>query len=86
MIRPKSRETDMRLKELSIGDRARVLGFTEGGKAYRRKLLSMGLTPGTEISLVRVAPMGDPIEIFVRGYSLSLRKSEADALAVDKLR
>jgi ferrous iron transport protein A len=75
----------MTVKELCIGDRAKVLGFTEGGKAYRRKLLSMGLTPGTEISLERVAPMGDPVEIHVRGYSLSLRKHEADALSVEKL-
>ena len=75
----------MTVKELSIGDRAKVLGFTEGGKAYRRKLLSMGLTPGTEICLERVAPMGDPVEIHVRGYSLSLRKHEADALSVEKL-
>ena len=75
----------MTVKELSIGDRAKVLGFTEGGKAYRRKLLSMGLTPGAEICLERVAPMGDPVEIHVRDYSLSLRKHEADALSVEKL-
>ncbi|MCL4182572.1 MAG: ferrous iron transport protein A [Burkholderiaceae bacterium] len=75
----------MRLKELRIGDRARVLGFTEGGKAYRRKLLSMGLTPGAELSVTRVAPMGDPVEIRVRGFALSLRKDEADALSVEKL-
>jgi ferrous iron transport protein A len=75
----------MTIKELSIGDRAKVIGFNESGKAYRRKLLSMGLTPGTELSLVRVAPMGDPVEILIRGYLLSLRKGEADALTVDKL-
>jgi len=75
----------MTVKELAIGDRAKVLGFNEGGKAYRRKLLSMGLTPGTEICLERVAPMGDRVEIHVRGYSLSLRKHEADALSVEKL-
>lgn len=75
----------MTLKELSIGDRARVLGYTETGKAYRRKLLSLGLTPGTELTLERVAPLGDPVEIYVRGYSLSLRKHEADALTVEKV-
>jgi ferrous iron transport protein A len=79
------RDIPMTIKELSIGDRAKVVGFNEGGKAYRRKLLSMGLTPGTEISLIRVAPMGDPVEILIRGYSLSLRKGEADALTIDKL-
>jgi len=75
----------MTLKDLSIGDQAKVLGFNETGKAYRRKLLSMGLTPGTEISVIRVAPLGDPVEISIRGYSLSLRKDEADALSVEKL-
>jgi len=64
---------------------APVVGFNASGKAYRRKLLTMGLTPGTEISLIRVAPLGDPVEIWIRGYSLSLRKDEADALSVDKL-
>jgi ferrous iron transport protein A len=76
---------ELRLKELGIGDRARVLGFTEGGKAYRRKLLSMGLTPGAELSVTRVAPMGDPVEIRIRGFALTLRKDEADALSVERL-
>ena len=73
----------MLFKDLKVGDRARVLGFTEGGKAYRRKLLSMGLTPGVEISVTRVAPMGDPVEIRVRGFALSLRRDEAAALQVE---
>jgi ferrous iron transport protein A len=75
----------MIFKELKVGDRARVIGFTEGGKPYRRKLLSMGLTPGIEIVIIRVAPMGDPVEIHVRGFALSLRKDEAAALQVEKL-
>jgi ferrous iron transport protein A len=74
----------MMLKDLLTGQRAKVLGFNEGSSAYRRKLLSMGLTPGAELSVTRVAPMGDPIEIRVRGFSLSLRKAEADALNVEK--
>jgi len=75
----------MMLKDLAVGDRARVLGYGVSGGAYRRKLLSMGLTPGTELAVTRVAPMGDPVEIRVRGYALSLRKDEASALAVEKL-
>ena len=75
----------MIFKELKVGDRARVIGFTEGGRTYRRKLLSMGLTPGIEIVIIRVAPMGDPVEIHVRGFALSLRKDEAAALQVEKL-
>ncbi len=73
------------LSELKIGDRARLTGYTETGKAYRRKLLALGLTPGIELGVVRVAPMGDPVEIRVRGSSLSLRKEEAGALNVEKL-
>ncbi|ATE61085.1 FeoA family protein [Thauera sinica] len=75
----------MMLKQLAVGDRAKVLGFSEGGGAYRRKLLALGLTPGAELSVTRVAPMGDPVEIRVRGFALSLRKDEADALTVEKL-
>lgn len=73
----------MLLKDISIGQRARILGFNEGSQTYRRKLLAMGLTPGVEISVIRVAPMGDPIEIKVRGFAMSLRKIEADALNVE---
>jgi len=73
------------ISELKVGDRARVAGFTETGRGYRRKLLTMGLTPGVEIGIARVAPMGDPVEIRVRGFSLSLRKEEASALNVEKL-
>ncbi|SDJ78221.1 FeoA family protein [Aliiruegeria lutimaris] len=74
-----------KLKDLAVGDRAVVVGFAESGKAYRQKLLSMGLTPGAEISVTRVAPMGDPVEIRVRGFALTLRKTEADALDVRKV-
>ena len=72
------------LKDLAVGDTGRVVGFSEGSKAYRRKLLSMGLTPGVEFSVTRYAPMGDPVEIRVRGFSLSLRKDEAAALRVER--
>lgn len=72
------------LRNLTAGDRGQVAGYEEGGRAYRKKLLSMGLTPGTELEVVRVAPMGDPVEIRVRGTSVSLRKGEAEALQVEK--
>jgi ferrous iron transport protein A len=51
--------------------------------AYRQRLLSMGLTPGTEFLVTRVAPMGDPVEISLRGFSLSLRRDEAAMLLVE---
>lgn len=73
------------LREMQVGDQGRVQGFEEGGRGYRRKLLSMGLTPGVEFQVVRVAPLGDPVEVRVRGTSVSLRKAEAEALQVERL-
>ena len=73
------------INDLKVGDHAKVASYTEAGKGYRRKLLTMGLTPGVEIGITRVAPMGDPVEIRVRGFSLSLRKEEAASLNVEKL-
>ncbi|WP_296698701.1 FeoA family protein [Thiocapsa sp. UBA6158] len=73
------------LRDMKSGDHGRVKGFDAGAPAYRRKLLSMGLTPGAEIQVIRVAPLGDPVEIRVRGCSISLRKDEAAALLVEGL-
>jgi len=75
------------LAEMKVGESARVAGFDRGqeGKAYRNRLLAMGLTPGTEFTVTRLAPMGDPIEIRVRGFALSLRKAEAAALRIERI-
>jgi len=73
------------LGDMSLGDKGKVTGLEKGNKAYRKKLLAMGLTPGTEFSVIRYAPMGDPVEISVRGFSLSLRKDEAAALLVERI-
>jgi len=62
------------LRDIAVGERGRVTGFVAGAKAYRKRLLSMGLTRGVSFEVTRCAPMGDPIELRVRGYSLSLRK------------
>lgn len=70
------------LSDLSRGDRGVVSGFSDTASPYRAKLLSMGLTPGAEITVVRYAPMGDPIEIEIRGYRLSLRRHEAAVIQV----
>lgn len=75
----------MELSDLQCGDHGEVVGFKESSGFYRQKLLSMGLTPNTPFMLVRMAPLGDPVEIRVRGYSLSLRKSEAIVLLVKKV-
>jgi len=72
------------LGELTVGDKAVVKGFTAGQKEYRAKLLAMGLTKGIELELTRVAPLGDPLEISVRGFSLSLRKAEASVVLVQR--
>lgn len=73
------------LGELKVGESAKVLGFSQQVTAYRRKLLSMGLTTGTVVEVVRVAPMGDPVEIRLRGCHLSLRRDEAAAVSVEAL-
>jgi ferrous iron transport protein A len=64
------------LAELAIGDAARV-AQVEGHDEISLRLMEMGLIPGTELRVLGVAPLGDPIEIEVRGYRLSVRKSEA---------
>ncbi|AWD23197.1 FeoA family protein [Pseudogemmobacter blasticus] len=71
------------LATLAPGATARVTGYAPGGAAYRQKLLSMGLTPGVTLRVLRVAPLGDPVVIELRGYQLSLRKAEAAALIVE---
>lgn len=64
------------LAELSIGDRG-VVAKVNGEGAIRRRLFDMGITPGAEVYLRKKAPLGDPIEIAIRGYELTLRKAEA---------
>ncbi len=73
------------LKMLAIGDHGKIAGFDKTGKAYRKRLLAMGLTPGTDFVVTRFAPLGDPVEIKVRGFSLTLRKNEAAVLLIDKI-
>jgi ferrous iron transport protein A len=73
------------LRDMEVGDSGKVTSIRQGEKAYRQKLLAMGLTPGTEFRVVRYAPIGDPIEIKVRGFALSLRKDEANALLVERV-
>lgn len=63
----------------------KITGYNECDKTLRRKLLAFGLTPRTTFEIVRVAPLGDPIEIKVRGFSLSLRKTEYDILITEQL-
>lgn len=73
------------LADMQVGEIGKISGIRPGEKSYRQKLLAMGLTPGTEFKIVRYAPVGDPVEIKVRGFSLSLRKHEANALLVERV-
>ncbi len=71
----------MTLDQLTPGQSARVQKVTGEG-ALRRRLLDMGITNGVEIAVVKASPLGDPVEYLVRGYHLSLRKAEAQMVAV----
>ena len=75
--------TTLKLSELAIGASATVRQFPQTGAAFLR-LREMGLLNGTKLTLVRTAPLGDPIEIKVRGYHLTLRKSEAEHVLVEQ--
>lgn len=70
------------LREVPIGETARVRRLTGEG-ALKRHIMDMGITKGAEVYVRKVAPFGDPIEVTVRGYELSLRKSEAESVLVE---
>jgi len=74
--------TPVALSALAVGASAIIKEFPKSGTAFLR-LREMGMSPGTRITLVRTAPLGDPIEIKVRGYSLTLRKTEAEHVLVE---
>ena len=70
------------LKDVRIGKSARVVRL-HGEGALRRRIMDMGLTRGVEVTVRRVAPLGDPIEIHLRGYELSLRKADAEMIEIE---
>ena len=71
----------MTLGEAKVGNTVTVVKI-EGDSAYKRRIMDMGLTKGTEIYIRKVAPLGDPVEITVRGYELSVRKNDAQCVEV----
>lgn len=73
--------TDVLMSQLDVGQRARVLGFLQES-AYNAHLQRLGVIEGTEFELIRKAPLGDPVEIRLRGYSLALRPQEASAVLI----
>lgn len=70
------------LKDVKIGDTAKV-AKVEGEGALRRRIMDMGITKGVEIYVRKAAPLGDPIEVMVRDYELSLRKADAEMIVVE---
>ena len=70
------------LRDVSVGDTVRVVKL-HGEGAVKRRIMDMGITKGVEIYVRKVAPLGDPIEITVRGYELSLRKADAESIEVE---
>lgn len=71
----------MTLKEAKVGQTVTVQKISGAG-AIKRRIMDMGVTKGTEIHVRKVAPLGDPIEVTVRGYELSLRKADAEIIEV----
>ena len=71
----------MNLKETKIGDTVTVVKL-KGEGAVRRRIMDMGITKGVDVTVRKVAPLGDPIEVTVRGYELSIRKADAENIEV----
>ena len=72
----------MTLKDVKVGRSGRILSVG-GERALRRRLLDMGLTPGTLVTVKKTAPLGDPLELLLRGYVLTLRRDDAGSIAVE---
>ena len=73
----------MTLNELKPGQQGRILKLDSNIGPIRRRMMDMGVIPGELIKVEKVAPMGDPIEVTVKGYNLSLRKGEAKGIAIE---
>ncbi|MBF0215239.1 MAG: ferrous iron transport protein A [Magnetococcales bacterium] len=75
----------MTIGDLEVGAQARVIGYNKGPVSYRSRLLAMGVTRGELLHVRRMAPMGDPVEILLKGFALVLRKDEASAVLVERI-
>lgn len=72
------------LKEAKVGETLKVVKL-QGEGAVKRRIMDMGITRGVEVHIRKVAPLGDPVEITVRGYELSLRKADAEMIEVENI-
>lgn len=70
------------LRQIKVGAAAKVIRL-HGEGAVKRRIMDMGITKGVEVSVRKVAPLGDPIQVTVRGYELSIRKADADMIEVE---
>jgi ferrous iron transport protein A len=75
----------IKIKDLALGEKAEIVGYEHSDPRYRSKLLSMGLTKRTVITLKKIAPFGDPVELEIRGFNLSLRKDEANVILLRRI-
>lgn len=74
------------LNHLAVGQEAVIYRLLPDCSPFRRKLLAMGITPGCKVTVVRIAPLGDPIEIKIRGFFLCLRRLEASSIQVQEIK
>ena len=73
---------EKKLSQFAVGEKG-IIRRVGGEGRIRRRLFDMGVTPGADVKLVKVAPLGDPIEVTIRGYQLTLRKSEAEVVDME---
>jgi len=73
------------LADIDAKQKVKVVSLGSAGSVFRKKLLAMGLTPGIEVNITRKAPLGGPLELSLRGFSLSLRRNEAEEIQVELL-
>lgn len=76
--------SELTLDKLPLGQKAVITSLLPESQQFRRRLLAMGVTPGSEVTVIRTAPLGDPLEIRTRGYYLCLRRKEAQTISVVK--
>lgn len=80
------KEKEYHLSDLKLGEKARVISLHNDNPALRRRLLDMGITKGVEVLVKKIAPLGDPVDIELRGYELCLRKSDMKSIDVEVIR
>lgn len=78
-------DQEIKFGDLQVGDCVKVLGFNSGNTGYQQRLLALGLIPDTEFTVIRVAPLGDPVELRLNHFRLCLRKSEASILKLKRI-